>query len=157
MKRVVTGVNEHGRSYAVSIEELDTSTFDAVWSYEPGQISEWISAIDPGVAADWVGPQVAGGLRWVIVPFPPYPPFPPEGDVPKHIEHQGIDKDGYHTTRTIDFDCLIEGELTLILDEGQVRLKRGDCVVQQATRHAWRNEGDKPALLLAVLYRPEGT
>jgi hypothetical protein len=40
MKRVVTGVNEQGRSYVVSIEELDTSVFDAVWSYEPGQISE---------------------------------------------------------------------------------------------------------------------
>jgi hypothetical protein len=38
MKRVVTGVNEQGRSYAVSVEELDTSIFDAVWSYEPGQI-----------------------------------------------------------------------------------------------------------------------
>jgi hypothetical protein len=133
MKRVVTGVNEHGRSYAVSVEELDTSIFDTVWSYKPGQISEWISAIDPGVAADWLGPQVAGGVRWLI------------------------DKDGYHTTRTIDFDCLLEGELTLILDEGQVRLERGDCVVQQATRHAWKNQGDKSALLLAVLYQPEGT
>jgi hypothetical protein len=151
MKRVVTGVNEQGRSYAVSVEELDTSIFDAVWSYEPGQISEWISAIDPGAAADWLGPQVAGGLRWVIVPFPP------EADVPERMEHPGIDKDGYHTTRTIDFDCLLEGEITLILDEGQVRLEQGDCVVQQATRHAWKNEGDKTALLLAMLYRPEGT
>src|SRR5258708_17020023 len=151
MKRVVTGVNEHGRSYAVSIEELDTSRFDAVWSYEPGQIAEWLSAIDPGVAAGWLGPQVAGGLRWIMVPFPP------ERDVPERIEHPGIDKDGYHTTRTIDFDCLLEGEITLILDEGPVQLEPRHCVGQQATRDAWKNEGGQSALLLALLYRPKGT
>jgi hypothetical protein len=151
MKRVVTGVNEHGRSYAVSIEELDPSIFGAIWNYEPGRLPEWLGAIDPGVAAEWLGPQVSGGLQWSIVPLPP------ERDLPEHVEYPGIDKDGYHTTRTIDFDCLIEGEVTLILDEGYVRLQRGDCVVQQATRHAWKNEGDKAALMIAVLYRPEGT
>jgi uncharacterized cupin superfamily protein len=73
------------------------------------------------------------------------------------MEHPGIDKDGFHTTRTVDFDCLIEGEITLILDDEQVRLEPGDCVVQQATRHAWKNEGDKTALLFGLLHRPEGT
>jgi hypothetical protein len=151
MKRVVTGVNEHGRSYAVSIEELNTSSFEPVWSYEPGQIPEWLSAIDPQAAADWLGPRVAGGMQWMLVPFPP------ERDVAEHTEYPGIDKDGYHTTRTIDFDCLLEGEVTLILDEGRIRLGPGDCVIQQATRHAWKNEGDKSALMLALLFRPEST
>jgi hypothetical protein len=151
MKRVVTGVNEHGRSYAVSIEELNTSSFEPVWSYEPGQIPEWLSVIDPQAAADWLGPRVAGGMQWMIVPFPP------ERDVAEHTEYRGIDKDGYHTTRTIDFDCLLEGEVTLILDEGRIRLEPGDCVIQQATRHAWKNEGNKVALMLALLFRPEST
>jgi Cupin domain len=151
MKRVVTGVNERGRSYAVSIEELNTSSFDPVWSYEPGQVPEWLSAIDPQAAADWLGPQVAGGMRWMIVPFPP------QSEVAEHAEYPGIDKDGYHTTRTIDFDCLLEGEVTLVLDEGRVRLEPGDCIIQQATRHAWKNEGDKSALMLALLFRPGGT
>jgi hypothetical protein len=150
MKRVVTGVSERGRSYVVSVDELDTSRFDPVWSYEPGQIPEWLGAIDPRVAADWLGPQVSGGMRWMIVPFPP------DKDITERIEHPGIDKDGYHTTRTIDFDCILEGEITLILEEGRVRLEPGDCVIQQATRHAWKNEGDKSALMLALLYRPEG-
>jgi Cupin domain len=149
MKRVVTGVNERGRSYAVSIEEINTSSFDPVWSYEPGQVPEWLSAIDPQAAADWLGSQVPGGMRWMIVPFPP------EKDIPEHPEYPGIDKDGYHTTRTIDFDCLLEGELTLVLEEGRIRLEPGDCVIQQATRHAWKNEGDKSALMIALLFRPE--
>ena len=53
-------------------------------------------------------------------------------------------------------DCLIVGELTLLLDDGEVRLHPGDCVVQQATRHAWKNEGDTPAIMVALLYRPQG-
>jgi hypothetical protein len=144
-------VNDNGRSYAVSIEELDASTFNTVWSYEQGQVTEWLRAIDPQATADWLGPEAAGGLRWILVPFPP------ERDVQERTEHPGIDKDGFHTTSTVDFDCLLEGEITLILDEGRVRLEPGDCVVQQATRHAWKNEGDKTSLLLAMLHRPVGT
>ena len=57
-----------------------------------------------------------------------------------------VDEHGFHTTRTIDFDFLVDGELTLVVDEGSVPLEKGDFVIQQATRHAWRNSGDRPAV-----------
>jgi hypothetical protein len=149
MKRVVTGVNGEGRSYIVSVDELDTSTAQKVWDYEPGHIREWIEAIDPAMAADWVGPEVPGGTRIMFAPLPP------DSEM-QYGELPGIDESGFHTTRTIDFDFLVDGELTLVVDEGSVDIETGDIVIQQATRHAWRNSTDRPAVLLAVIHRPEG-
>ena len=56
-----------------------------------------------------------------------------------------------HTTRTVDYVVLLEGEVSLILEKGEVALKPFDVVVQRGTNHAWANRGKKRALLLAVL------
>jgi mannose-6-phosphate isomerase-like protein (cupin superfamily) len=154
MKRYVTGVNADGRSYVVSSEELSTSDFQTLWSYEPGQVPEWISAIDPELAAEWIGPDVSGGLRWLFVPLIPDAEAAKLGEHPKL---QGIDENGFHTTRTVDFDYVMEGEIVMYLDEGPVKLQKGDCVIQQGTRHAWHNESDKLAILVALVHRPNGT
>ncbi len=149
MKRVVTGVNEQGRSYIVSAEELDPAGPGTVWTYEPSQVLDSINAIDPQVAADWIGPQVSGGVVWHFAPMAP------EAEITEHHSYPGIDENGFHTTRTIDFDFIFEGELTMVLDEDRVRLQKGDFVIQQATRHAWKNESDKTAILLALIHRPQ--
>ena len=47
-------------------------------------------------------------------------------------------------TRTLDFCLILEGEVTLVLDAGEVALKPGDTVVQRGTNHAWSNRSDKP-------------
>ena len=39
----------------------------------------------------------------------------------------------------------------MVMEEGEVLLKPGDCIVQRGTNHAWKNRGDKPCLLAAVL------
>ena len=38
-----------------------------------------------------------------------------------------------------------------LLDEDEVRLKPFNVVVQRGTNHAWVNNGNEPALLIAVL------
>ncbi len=50
-----------------------------------------------------------------------------------------------HRTRTLDYVVVIEGELTLILDDSEVTLKPGDVVVQRGTDHAWENRSDTMA------------
>ena len=60
-----------------------------------------------------------------------------------------------HTTRTVDYIILLQGEVTLLLDEDEVRLKPFDAVVQRGTNHAWINHGSEPALLAAVLVDAE--
>ena len=53
------------------------------------------------------------------------------------------------TTITIDFEYVISGEVWLELDDGkEVHLRAGDTVVQNGTRHAWRNKGSKPCRLV---------
>lgn len=46
-----------------------------------------------------------------------------------------------HKSETVDYGILLSGERTLILDDGEYDLKPGDCVVQLASWHAWRNVG----------------
>ncbi|MBI3918534.1 MAG: cupin domain-containing protein [Betaproteobacteria bacterium] len=50
-------------------------------------------------------------------------------------------------TRTLDFCCILEGEITLVLDTQEVQLKAGEIVVQRGTNHAWSNRSDKPAVV----------
>jgi len=40
---------------------------------------------------------------------------------------------------------VVEGELTLILEDSEVTLKPGDVVVQRGTDHAWENRSDTMA------------
>lgn len=56
-----------------------------------------------------------------------------------------------HKTDSIDYLVVISGEMWMVMEEGEVLLRAGDCVVQRGTNHAWVNRGDKPCLLAAVL------
>jgi quercetin dioxygenase-like cupin family protein len=44
-----------------------------------------------------------------------------------------------HRTTSLDYGIVLEGEVELVLDSGEVRLlKAGDIAVQRGTMHAWR-------------------
>lgn len=51
-------------------------------------------------------------------------------------------------TRTVDFCFVLDGEITLVLDEAEVGLKAGEMVVQRGTNHAWSNRSDRPATIV---------
>ena len=56
-----------------------------------------------------------------------------------------------HRTQTIDYAVVLEGEVTMLLDEEDVHLKAGDVIIQCGTNHAWSNRSDKPCRMLYVL------
>jgi mannose-6-phosphate isomerase-like protein (cupin superfamily) len=59
---------------------------------------------------------------------------------------------GMHTTDTIDYDIILSGEIWMEVDDGvEVHLKAGDCIVQNGTRHAWRNRGTKACVMATVM------
>lgn len=105
----------------------------------------------------------AGGTRLLLVRFPPESSVQhPAGDA-KEIAAEVSEKlpglmdvfdpgrPGMHATDTVDYGICLEGELWLELDQGQgTKLTPGTCVVQNGTRHAWRNRGDVPALMCFV-------
>jgi len=56
-----------------------------------------------------------------------------------------------HRTETIDYAIVLSGEITMLLDEGEVLLKEGDILVQCGTNHAWSNRSGAPAVVCFVL------
>jgi len=56
-----------------------------------------------------------------------------------------------HRTETVDYAVILEGELTLILDDEDVVLRTGDVVIQRGTSHSWANRSDRPCRILFVL------
>jgi hypothetical protein len=68
-------------------------------------------------------------------------------------EHHIIDQSRHsamHETHTLDVICLLQGDVSLILEGTETRIKPGQVVIQRGTNHAWVAHGG-PALLLAVL------
>ena len=55
-----------------------------------------------------------------------------------------------HRTRSIDYVVVLEGEIDLLLDDRDVKLRAGDVVVQQGTNHAWINRGASTCRLAMV-------
>ena len=60
-----------------------------------------------------------------------------------------------HKTSTVDYIVLLSGEVTMLVDEGEVDMNPGDVVVQRGTNHAWVNRTEQPAVLVAVLVDAE--
>jgi naringenin degradation protein FdeH len=58
---------------------------------------------------------------------------------------------GMHRTRSVDYAVVMDGEIDMILDEGEVHLAAGDVLVQQGTDHAWVNRGERPCRIAFVL------
>ncbi|WP_049731382.1 cupin domain-containing protein [Rhizobium ecuadorense] len=171
-RRVVTGIKD-GKSVFVS----DGPTANAhVYASVPGHLTSVVYAtaakpVLPQDHAEQAPPQIMitpepGATKLMIVVFPPDSVFAAI-DHQAAFEEQAIhipgliqafepDAPGMHTTDTVDYDIVLDGEIWLELDDGaETLLKQGDVVVQCGTRHAWRNKGDKPATLCFVLIGAE--
>src|SRR5262245_15302522 len=55
-----------------------------------------------------------------------------------------------HRSEEIDYGIVIEGEMTLVLDDSEVQLKPGSVVIQRGTNHAWANRSSKPCRMVFV-------
>ncbi|HZF20021.1 MAG TPA: cupin domain-containing protein [Burkholderiales bacterium] len=56
-----------------------------------------------------------------------------------------------HRTRSVDYAVVIEGEIDMLLDDSEVRLRAGDVLVQRGTNHAWVNRGTESCRIAFVL------
>ncbi len=75
-----------------------------------------------------------------------------ERDLPGLAAHMEPDNPGMHTTASVDYEFVVSGRVVLELDDGATcELGAGDTVVQNGTRHAWRNPYDEPCLMVVVL------
>ena len=56
-----------------------------------------------------------------------------------------------HSTDTIDYAIVLEGEITMLLYDEDVVLQAGDVIIQRGTNHCWANRSDKLARMAFIL------
>lgn len=99
-------------------------------------------------------PPPANGSVFRMVEFPPEGRAVSREAILKEMgvsDHGGARHPGMHRTRSIDYAVVVEGEIDMLLDEGEVHLSAGDVLVQQGTNHAWVNRGTAPCRIAFVL------
>jgi mannose-6-phosphate isomerase-like protein (cupin superfamily) len=167
MRRVVTGHDEEGKSIVVldgppaqSIGE-DVGGLFELWNTD-GNLINTKDRIDRADDEILLSPP-RNGSKFRYFQINPTPEGVPM-DVLQNMAADAFEKIGashhridtskhpaMHKTDTIDYIILLEGDVTLILDKEEVDIKPHDVVVQRGTNHAWVNNGNNPALLIAVL------
>jgi mannose-6-phosphate isomerase-like protein (cupin superfamily) len=158
-RRIVTGHDAEGKS--VVVIDGPATAFGAFWQTE-GAPADNRSAKDAAQAVDMLEPAPSGSIFRYAVIAPEDPGISREQReaatakmfAQMHAEHCRPDTardPGMHKTKTVDYVILLSGEVTLLLDHGEVKLKPFDVVVQRGTNHAWINKGKEPAIIAAVL------
>jgi quercetin dioxygenase-like cupin family protein len=139
-KFVVVGLGEKGQSKVAEIRDVEGGMtprlpgvqWNRVWSttQQPPEV------VGPRRAKDWAWLDIelpAAATRWAVFSF-----------------DAGLSTP-FHHTATLDYDIVLQGEVTLALDEGEVVLQAGDCVVIPAAMHAWRT-GAKGCTISVVYF-----
>lgn len=169
-RRVVTGIDASGRSIfvedgpsprAITTESLPGLALVELWATdETPQIP--VPRTDPVVSMSNLVPQPSGS-RFRLVRFPGTAEISTAIDgrafhdeyrrkAPGLAESMESDDPSMHTTLTVDYGIVLSGEITLELDDAAVvHLKAGDCVIQNGTRHAWRNPHSGPCVMAFIM------
>ena len=167
-RRVVTA-EVQGKSVIQSDELLQDYNFETV----PGYVHRlvWANSSIPDLSQqqkmDRYPESVVpgpGGTSLHIVTFPPSSVFEDPSFDGKAAHEEALSRlrgladhfeerdRAMHKTNTVDYAVVFEGEMWLELDDGKtVHLEKGDVVVQNGTRHAWRNQGTAPVTMLFFL------
>jgi hypothetical protein len=167
VRRVVTAIDEQGRSFIVEAGPspagfaLPGSPFrsDNIW--RTGAAPAPVEAADDIVAHNGVLPPPGGSVLRVI-DFPPVTGSKAEqaelaGKVfaalyPDADHHVGSDRSaGMHTTDTVDYAIVLSGEIWAVMDQDEALLTAGDILIQRGTAHGWENRSDKMARVAFVL------
>ena len=166
IRRVVTGHDPDGKAKIANDTEVDGSSVALLPGMEFHRL--WGADTAPTFPDDGSPSSVAyfppvGGFRFGLFTLPPdgaavgvvdmkVAQEEAEEKLPGVIAHLEPDHPGMHTTDTIDFEYVVSGEVWLVLDSGiEVHLRAGDTVVQNGTRHAWRNKSSEPCQMVVCL------
>lgn len=171
IRRVVTGHDAEGRSVIVSDGPTPRVVEMPFWAGN-GITSVWSTSSGPASNADeelvkevlGFPDRGSGGVSLMFMHIPPaseLKDLSPENQAIATMpvadfmpEAMNIDTSrhyGMHATETVDLLIMLKGELTLILDEGEVTLKPFDTVVQRGVNHGWENRGTETALIVSAV------
>jgi len=163
IRRVVTKLDASGKAVVMIDEQTKLLTprppnaVANIWVVDKAQ-PDFTSTEDRGKAKVGVAPKAGSIFR--VVDFAPESAGGHPTDVNAMMKTIGADAPkkglpprdpGMHRTRSLDYAVIISGEIDMLLDEGEVHLKAGDVVVQQATNHSWVNRGREPCRVAFIL------
>ena len=164
VRRVVTGHNDAGRS-VVLVDDITAPVEESTVNSTP----IWSTASQPPKAhsveeAEMIpGRMEPPGSNFLLLFVPPDDPNASMAEMERqwanrfdaigegHIRTDTSKHPRMHKTRTIDYLVVLSGEVTLLLDEGEVVLKPFDTIVQQATNHGWVNRTKEPAVMAVIM------
>lgn len=167
VRRIITGHGADGRSRVL----IDTQTPNVTVREATGGIVStlvWVTDETPALlagshdqAARQMGvPPPVCGTAFRIVEFPPFRPelLATSPDTARQDwGMQGHALPGaeprhpfIHRTRTVDYIVVLEGEIHMLLDDGEVHLRAGDTLIQRGTNHAWVNRGNAPCRVAII-------
>ncbi|HZZ69113.1 MAG TPA: cupin domain-containing protein [Phenylobacterium sp.] len=168
VRRILTGVNGAGRSCIVEDGVSPAMlTMDGRDGYRNNNLWRTLGADEPVDAPDTVMAQAGvlpppGGTVIRVIDIPPEAADPEEqrratdavfkamfADADHHAGHAR--HPGMHTTDTIDYAILLQGELVAVMDEDETVMRAGDILIQRGTRHAWANRSGQIARICFVL------
>jgi len=167
IRRIVTTQDEQGRS----VVEFDDGGTNRLESRSfPGLVMHelWVTAETPARPAGGVDrvlrqariePEPHGSVFRVIE----LPPDDPSATIDHHAadaefglsgqsERARTERHGtMHRTLTVDYLVVLSGEISMLLDESEVLLTPGTCVIQQATAHGFANRSQDYCVFAAVV------
>lgn len=160
-KAVVLGDGIPARTHVFESYKGMAASF--AWA-EPAQSEVGAVSVAETVTDETLMLPAPGESRLVMMAVPPDSwalgdDFDPAAAGVEFAEHYGemaalmeADNPGMHRTDSVDYVFVLRGEVSLELDDQEtVHLKASDVVIQNGTRHAWRNTTDTVALLAYVI------
>lgn len=167
-RRVLTAIDDDGLSYIVedgpSPAEfvLPGSTYRSTNIWRTHAAPGDIAAPDDIAAHRGVLPPDRGTVIRVI-DMPPIGDATPEQRAamvkavfdalyPDARHQEGSERSaGMHTTDTIDYAIVLQGEVVAVMDRDETVLRAGDILIQRGTAHSWENRGAAPCRVVFVL------
>jgi len=167
MRRILTGINREGRSVILS-DGPSPHVLELASMPGLALINLWVTdgapARNAGSADAAARPVVleppARGTIFRVVDFPPDAAMAATLDRRKAFETMGAGHamdasaarhPGMHKTSTVDYALVLDGEIWALMDEGEVLMRAGDCLVQRGTNHVWSNCLDRSCRVAFVL------
>ncbi len=140
-RRVVTGNNAAGKSYVMKDEQIK---YGEVWrSLEDAPLGAG-AGNDPNVvlaATRDLTPGQKVASRWYHVTMPP-----------KNTPFNRATAGELHRTSTLSYIVVTHGQVTVVLEEGEVTIHAGDLLVMRNAMHTWHNGGSEPFGMLVAQY-----
>ena len=159
VRRIVTGVNEAGRSFIVSdgvapnrLLRPSLPGAHVLWATGEGAAS----GDDPAPEGHDFGFHSKHGSLLRVVDFPPDHSYDPN-KLTQMLDENGVRSQGpvrhfwFHKTQSLDYAIVLEGEIYAMLDEGETLMRAGDILIQRATNHSWSNRTHRVCRMAFVL------